>query len=256
MQTTEFTIDVQNHQLICNLCIPDAGALAARPGLLLSFSSTRQASLGEDPYDLPAKIFTKAGHYVLTFALPHHGERVDKYGEGITGFCASLIDGVDPFKTFVADGIAAIDACLARGIDPGGRIYACGVSRSGYCAIRLAAADKRIKGVAGLAPVADWRRLKEFGAVRDRPEIAALMLENWVEQLAGRALYMAIGHRDDRVGTDACAHFALRFLAAEAAAGLSGGGLTFHVVESEGHGLGNEWRAAGANFLLDQCNRA
>ncbi|MSP13803.1 MAG: hypothetical protein EXR62_12715 [Chloroflexi bacterium] len=262
MQTTEFTIDVQGDlpgrvgRLTCSLGIPDNNTLASRPGLLLTFSSTRQNAMSEDPYDIATRIFSKAGHYVLSFDLPNHGERINAYGQGIAGFSAAIMAGEDPFQTFVADGKAALDACLAQGIDPGNRIFACGVSRAGYCAIRLAAADKRIRGVAGLAPVTDWRRLSEFSAIRDKPEVAALTLDHWAESLAGRAVFVGIGHKDDRVGTDACVGFALRLLEAERATGQTQGNLTLHVIESEGHSYGNEWREAGVRFLLDHCNRS
>jgi S-formylglutathione hydrolase FrmB len=109
-----------------------------------------------------------------------------------------------------------IDACLAKGMGQGG-IFACGVSRAGYCALRLAATDDLIDGVAGLAPVVDWRYLREFVAVREDTDVALLALNHRAEALAGRAIFLAIGNYDQRVISAACVRFALRLAELEEA---------------------------------------
>ncbi len=217
--------------------------------LLLTFSSTRQASFYEDPYNIPARLFAQAGYAVASFDLPNHGEQINAFGEGIVGMCAAVSAGADPFAQFIEQAQAVIDACLGQGVGRGG-IFACGVSRAGYCALRLAAADPRIDGVAGLAPVVDWRALREFAAVREDPAVAALALDHWAAQLAGRAIFMSIGNHDDRVGSDHCVRLALRLLELEEPRVARPSALQLHVVEDAGHGLSNEWRTAGAAFLL------
>jgi hypothetical protein len=159
--------------------------------------------------------------------------------------------GEDPFQQFVADGSAVIHACLQRGLGAPGRIVACGVSRAGYCALRLAAADRCIVGVAGLAPVIDWRALSEFTAVRHEPVVAALALEHWASELAGRGLYLAIGNRDARVGSHHTLRFVQQLYAAEQVLSLERSAWELHVVDSPGHSLADKWRLAGARYLLD-----
>lgn len=219
--------------------------------LLLTVASTRQASFHEDPYDIPARLFAAAGHAVVSFDLPNHGEQINAFGQGIVGLCAAFGAGEDPFAQFVAQGQAVIDACLEQGVGTGG-VYVCGVSRAGYCALRLAAADPRIRGVAGLAPVTDWRVLSEFAAVREQPAVAALALEHWAEDLAGRPVFLTIGNHDVRVGTDCCVRFALRLLELEDQTTTGASALQLHVVKAAGHSLDARWRTAGAEFLLDQ----
>ncbi len=219
--------------------------------LLLTFSSTRQASFYEEPYDIPARIFAEAGHAVASFDLPNHGEQVNAFGQGIDGLCAAFCAGADPFAQFVAQGKALIDDCVAQGLGRGG-IFACGVSRAGYCALRLAAADARIGGVAALAPVIDWRHLREFALVRQRPAVAMLALDQWADALAGRAVFLAIGNCDTRVSSAACVRFGLRLMEIEEAKQMTSSLLQLHVVAAEGHALGVDWRTAGAEFLLAQ----
>ena len=250
MNVSELIVGSNGREITCSLARPDDSVLAVEPALLLSFSSTRQSALAEHPYDIAARAFLAAGHYVLSFDLPQHGERIGRHGEGIDGMCRAFMAGDDPFARFVADGSAAIDACMQRGIGASGRICVCGVSRAGYCALRLAAADERIAAAAGLAPVTDWRALSEWSAVRHRPEVAALALETWAPQLGGKGISLLIGNRDDRVSTAACIRLGLRMLEAGDGQAIH---CELHVVDAPGHALPDEWRLAGAQYLLRCC---
>lgn len=251
MKVEQLTIATDTGPLTCVLAEPQAGVGAGQDAaLLFSFVSTRQAALDKSPYVLAANVFLETGNRVLSFGLPNHGERVDSHGEGIRGMCAALLAGADPFERFVADGRAAVDYCLERGLVSPGRIAVSGVSRSGYCALRLAAVEPRIAAVAGLAPVTDWRVLAEFSEVGQRPEVAALALDHWAAPLAGRPVFLAIGNADARVGTVSCLRFAGQIAAGEAAGGVTRSGLEVHVVEADGHSLAESWYAAGARFLL------
>jgi dienelactone hydrolase len=253
MKITEIAITTPDGPLVCSLAAPD-DTPAAEPALLLTFGMTRHSALTEAPHDLPARVFTDAGHYALSFDLPNHGGRIDAFGDAIGGMCAALIAGRDPFARFVSDGRAVIDACQRLGMPGSDRIVACGVSRAAYCALRLAGADRRVAAVAGLAPVTDWRALSEFAAVRDRPEIAALALDHWAVEFAGRAVFLAIGNADGRVGSDCCARLALRILEEEYRRNLARSTVELHIIPSEGHSLSNEWRSAGGRFLLERVS--
>ncbi|MBX3011039.1 MAG: hypothetical protein KF832_06005 [Caldilineaceae bacterium] len=233
---------------------PPAPPADAPSILLLTFSSTRQASFHEAPYNLPAQLFAEAGHAVASFDLPNHGEQINAYGEGIVGMCAAFCAGADPFRQFIAQSQAVIDACLAQGIGTGG-IVACGVSRAGYCALRLAAADPRVHAVAGLAPVVDWRPLREFALVREEPAVAALALTHWATALAGRPVFMSMGNNDLRVSSAACVELGRRLLEIEEAAQATASALELYIVPSAGHALADAWRLAGAQFLLRHCGR-
>ena len=250
---TEATVPTAQGELTYWLHQPE-DRVAGKSILLLTFSSTRQASFYEDPYNIPARLFAEAGYAVASFDLPNHGAQINAFGEGIVGMCAAVCAGVDPFVQFIDQAQTVIDACLRQGVGTGG-LFACGVSRAGYCALRLAAADPRIDGVAGLAPVIDWRALREFAAVRELPAVAALDLNHWAVQLAGRPIFMSIGNHDDRVGSDHCVRLALRLLELEEPSVARTSALQLHVVEDAGHGLSNPWRTAGAEFLLRHAQR-
>jgi len=251
---TEATVITPYGELGYWLHQPTARKGATPPALLLTVCSTRQASFYEEPYAIPARRFAAAGHAVVSVDLPNHGEQVNAFGEGIRGMCAAVCAGADPFGQFVTQGQAVIAACLAQGVGGGG-VFACGVSRAGYCALRLAAADPCIRGVAGLAPVTDWRVLDEFAAVRHHSAVAALALEHYADPLAGRAVFLAIGNHDRRVSSAACLRFGLRLLELEAATNTAASTIELHLVAAAGHALGAEWRTAGADFLLRHIAR-
>lgn len=239
---TRFTVEVQS---------PSGALMAVRPLLLLNFSTDRKSSLQGGRYGEPARIFLEAGHRVASFDLPAHGERIDRHGSGIEGLCARLIAGADPFAEFVADGRSVIDECIRRGLGEAGRIVVCGVSRAGYCAVRLAAADTRTSAAAALAPVTDWRELREFAGVRERPEVAALALTHFAGELSGRRLYVAIGNNDTRVSTNACTRFVLAVGEEESRLSLRQSRLHYVIADdSPGHALAAKWRQEGARFLL------
>jgi acetyl esterase/lipase len=151
----------------------------------------------------------------------------------------------------VKEAQAVIDTLIAEGLAEPGRICVSGTSRGGYSALRLMAADTRIAGVAAYSPVTDWRVLREFARITDRPEVAALALTNFAESLAGRRVWIAIGNSDRRVGTGDCVTFAKALFDREAELDRTTSPISFHVVPELGHGLSDNWRQAGARYLLD-----
>lgn len=249
MRTRDFTVDTARGPLACTLASPAPEHAVSDPALLLAFAGARHSVLGDGARFLPAIHFVEKGHEVLSFDLPNHGDRIDAHGEGISGMCAAFTAGDDPFVRFVDDGTAVIDACLERRLAHSERIFVCGVSRGGYCALRLGAADRRIRGMAALAPVTDWRMLSEFSQVKERSDVAALRLESRAQDLAGRPVYVVIGNRDHRVGTHSCARFASRLFELEQPS-LEAESVQVHVVEAPGHTVPDEWAIEGARFLL------
>jgi len=247
----EFTVHCEGGALVVSVQSPPADRLAAEPLLLLFFSADRMSSLPDGRYGAPGRLFIEQGHRVASFDLPAHGERVDRHGSGISGLAARVAAGEKPFDLFVAEGRAVIDACIRRGLAGEGRVVVAGVSRGGYCALRLAAADTRVAAVAALAPATDWAEVTEFTAWKHDPAVMALALPRFADQLAGRRIYVAIGNHDLRTGTDACTRFVLAVAEAERRQGLNRSGMRYLIVDdSPGHGLAARWREEGMRFLM------
>ena len=250
----EFSAEAKGQALRCILAEPEE--LSDRPALLLNFAADSTATLKKAPYNITPRMFLDAGHRAASFDLPCHGDReVPGEPRGIAGFCAEWRRGNDVFAGFVDEGRAVIDALIERKFAEPGRIFVSGTSRGGYCALRLMAADERIGAAAAFAPVTDWRILNEFAEVKDTPEIADLALTRFARSFAGRAVWIAIGNCDARVGTDACLRFAEAVLRTEAGAGCSSSRFELHVIPERNHQLSDTWRRRGGEYLLNWANR-
>lgn len=156
------------------------------------------------------------------------------------------------------DGQALITSCLELGLGRIGRIYVYGVSRGGYMALRLAAADPRVCGIVGIAPCTAWQHLEEFAVAIASSEnnaavVEATAIEHYAEALANRPLYLAIGNLDTRVSTPSCVGFANAVLNLEAgqAVGEKKSQVVLKVVEANGHSIGTQWRVDAAQWLLN-----
>jgi len=161
------------------------------------------------------------------------------------------VSGVDPFALFVQDGRALISELARRGLAEPGRVVASGVSRGGYCALRLLAGDDRIAAAAGLAPVTDWRVLSEFADHAERPAVRDLGLPRFVKAMAGKGVHLAIGRDDARVGTDACRSLYEELVKANAAKGYRDALAQFDLTDDPGHTMGEAGYQRGSQFLLD-----
>ena len=110
-------------------------------------------------------------------------------------------------------GCAVLDHLIEVGLTDPGRVAAIGTSRGGFSALHFAAADPRVKCVAAFAPAIDLGALREFRGAEQAPMTRRLDLQSLAGDLAGRALWLVIGDRDERIGTDHVIHFARRVTA-------------------------------------------
>ncbi|MDZ4857771.1 MAG: prolyl oligopeptidase family serine peptidase [Candidatus Hydrogenedentes bacterium] len=249
----EFAVTIGDRTVNVRVLTPPAEKLSAEPALLLTFATDRVTNLTKPPYSLTAEYFLAQGHRAASFDLPAHGERVDAHGGQIEGLRNAFVAGVDPFAMLVEDGIAVIDECIRRGIAKEGRIAVAGTSRGGYMALRLFAGDKRIASAAGYAPVTDWRVLSEFVADKENADVAKLALKNFVNDMNGRHVFVAIGNADERVGTDDCEQFVKALVDANKTPGFDPSLVDFHLTEDKGHSLSDDWYRRGRKFVFEHA---
>lgn len=230
---------------------PGGPRIHAAPQLLITVGADWRTHLLTEPYRTTADGFLANGHYALSFDIPCHGERIEPYGEGISGFCNALRSGDDPFERFVRDAMAVIDDCIRSGFATPGKIAVCGASRGAYLAFRLLVADSRVTRAAGFAPVTDWRYLSEFEAIKDTEAVEALKLHRYIESLAGKPLFFAIGNRDVRVSTLSCCKLYTELTECNLACGHPESLVEFYCTDDPGHTMGDRWYEKGTRFLLD-----
>jgi pimeloyl-ACP methyl ester carboxylesterase len=249
--SVDIDVEVGGRIITARILSPVDGQLAADPLLMLHFTGEKESALYEAPYSHTTTQFLEAGHRVLSFDLPSHGTRIDHFGESLTGFCNAFVSGQDPFLLFIEEAIAVIDRCITEGLASAERIVACGTSRAAYLAVRLMAAEPRIAAVAAIAPVTDWRALSEFASAVERPDVAALHLSEFVNELVGRPIYIVIGNHDARVSTPSCCQFYIDLVNAHTHRGYDDSLIRFEVLDVPGHFSPAAWHRAGGVFLLD-----
>ncbi|MEO2046677.1 MAG: alpha/beta fold hydrolase [Pirellulales bacterium] len=178
---------------------------------LLVFSSTIEESLGVPYYRQCGNALAQQGYLCVSLDLPGHGlkQRADE-PEGLAAWRFRSDQGEDfigPFNRRVHD---VLDYLIEGSYTDPQRIAACGTSRGGYLALQVTAAEPRIRATAAFAPVTNLSKIREFHSATYRDRMKDLSLYAKAENLTGRALWLVIGDRDDRVGTDDTIAFARR----------------------------------------------
>lgn len=148
------------------------------------------------------------GYLCVSVDLPCHGlEVLAPERPGIEGWS----DRVEKGEDFVAEATGrfrqVLDHLVETKLTNPEKVAALGTSRGGYMAVQFAAAEPRIKAVAAFAPVTDLAVLREFQQQAKHELVQKLSLRQQADALSGRSIWLIIGDRDDRVGTDEAIQF-------------------------------------------------
>ncbi|MFV2069417.1 MAG: alpha/beta hydrolase family protein [Pirellulales bacterium] len=226
---------------------------------LFVFASTIDTTLGggNGGYYLQAgSHLLDRGYLCVSVDLPcHGGERRPGESEGLRGW-RERFDRKEPFLKKLNGRLSAVlDHLIAAGLSNPDRVAACGVSRGGFVALHWAARDKRIRAVAGFAPVTDLAALSEFAGAADQSVLRAASVSQVADQLAGRPVWLAIGDRDVRVDTDRTIAFARAVSHASYAQDVDSH-VELHVLpEPRGHTMPIDAFETAANWIERQIPR-
>jgi len=178
---------------------------------LFIFASDIQGTLDNPYFRQCGDALAAQGYLCVSLDLPGHGADQREGEPGALGTWRTRSDeGEDFIAPFTARVRAVLDHLIATGASDPARIAACGTSRGGFMALQVAASDPRIRATAAFAPVTNLMALREFGGAKNTEHVATLSLLAHADKFAGRAVWVIIGDRDDRVSTDDCIAFARR----------------------------------------------
>jgi dienelactone hydrolase len=219
---------------------------------LFVFASSLEDSLGNGDYNKAASILASHGYLAVSLDLPCHGEDT-KEGEpgGLSGWRARIEKGDELVPGFLKKVSAVLDYLIAGGYADRQRILASGTSRGGFIALHFAAADPRVRAVAAFAPVTNLLTLREFAGMEQHPATNALALIHQAEKLADKAVWIIIGNKDERVGTDYAIALTRKIVAAWSHPDRPAN-VELRVVPSMGHGLPANAHDEAAAWLLRQ----
>lgn len=205
---------------------------------LFILANSIEGTLGSDYFRQSGNELAKLGYLCVAIDIPGHGaEHRSDEPEGIAGWRVRTNAG----ENFVAETnrrlSEVLDYLIAEGRTDPNKVAVCGTSRGGFLALHFTASEARVKCVAAYAPVTDLIVLREFHGAEDDALVASLSVAKQASKLASRALWITIGDRDDRVGTDSAIALARGVTASALAQGLPGE-VEFHVIaEPKGHTL-------------------
>ena len=205
---------------------------------LFVFSAARVEELSDPYHRRVGNILAENGYLCVSLDHPCYG--LEKQPEEPEGYLRCWRYHIDHGERGFIDDLnvrarQVLDFLIAQGYTNPERVAAYGGSSAGFTAIHYAASDPRVKCTAILAPVTDLAVLQEFDGVQQHPIVRALALSEQAENLADRAIFIAIGDRDDRVGTDSAIDFAQKVWRASRHKNLDSD-LELHVLpEPRGH---------------------
>jgi len=203
---------------------------------LFVLAGTIGGTLGQEYFRQCGNRLGTNGWVCVSVDLPCHGsQRRAGEPEGLEGWRRRCELGEDYVAGLNAGLRVVLDDLVRRGITDPSRVAACGTSRGGFAALQFAASEPRVKCVAAFAPVTELGVLAEFKGAGENPLVRRLGVENQARELAGKAVWLVIGDRDARVGTDDTIRLARR-ITAEALQSRREARVELHVIaEPRGH---------------------
>lgn len=167
----------------------------------------------EEMQDHPAycevgHLLARRGWLSVVVDAPCHGEDMRPgEPEKLDGWRQRLDRDENFIAAFNARASSVLDLLVQEGATDAHRVAVCGTSRGGFLAFHFAAAEPRVRAAAGLSPVTRLLELSEFSTIDPPRKAAALDLLQLAPRLVNRAVWVSIGNRDERVGTDAAIAF-------------------------------------------------
>lgn len=172
--------------------------------LLFILASTIDETLGTEYFrQCGNRLAREHGWLCVSLDLPYHGKlQKDTTELPLAGWASAARRKED----FVAANNKRmqdiLDFLVSKGYADAKNIFACGSSRGGYLALQFASAEHRVRSVAAFSPVPDLLALREFTGIERNTLLKSFSFDNHLDSLATKDIWIVIGDRDERVGTD------------------------------------------------------
>ena len=207
-----------------------------------------EESLTEPQY-VEAEEQLGSGVLFVTIDLPGHG--VQKRAEepaSLPAWRFRLDHGQDLVSNVNRRGTEVLDYLVKEGYTDPEHVAVFGTSRGGFMAFHFAAAEARIRNIAGFAPVTDLLALSEFAGMTNEQPARALAVDRLVGRLVDRGIWMIIGSTDHRVATARTIELAQRLVEEAEAQGIRPA-VQLHVEPTVGHRVPDGCYAQAARWL-------
>lgn len=211
------------------------GAKPGRPAPTVFFLGGAVEDNLTEPHYVEGINALGAGVWCVTVDLPGHGRDVrPNEPDGLPAWRYRLEHGDDSIAHFTRRASAVLDHFVAQKYTDSEKVGVFGTSRGGFMALHLAAADSRVRNVAGFAPVTELTALTEFQKMEKEHLARAHAVARLADRLYDRAIWIMIGSTDHRVSTQRSIEFTERIIEAAAAHGQRPR-IELHIESSDGH---------------------
>jgi dienelactone hydrolase len=204
--------------------------------VLFVLGSTIDQVLGSEYFRQAGNRLAKEQAWLcVSLDLPYHG-KMQKKGEPkeLEGWAYAAKNKEDFVAVNNSRMKDILDYLIQKGFADSAQINVCGTSRGGYLSYQFAAYEPRVKAVAGFSPVTNLLALREFNGMKQEDFLPTLILDNKVDLLTKKAVWFAIGDRDERVNTDFAVELA-RKISKTADGNAPAARVELNVMKAKGH---------------------
>lgn len=223
---------------------------------LFYFALSGPESLGLDPYNQPVVALSESAIRVYSITLPFHGPGFENK-QAMGRWAQEIEQGHNLIALFIQQVSEVVSFLIASDyIDPE-HLAVAGLSRGGFMATHLAAADPRFRFLLGFAPATDISMLSEFKNISHHSFLHALDLAQLIPQLVHTSIRFYIGNRDELVGTQSCVSFLLNLTEAAYLNGIRSPPIELIMTPSighKGHGTSPQAFYEGAAWIRTQLS--
>ncbi len=201
------------------------------------FALDRKTSLEKSSFNRSAMILRNTrGFLCVSLDMPAHGEDI-RPGEkgGLPGWRSRLEKNENIVADFATRFGQVLDYLIREGYTDRERVAVIGISRGGFMALHLMAANPGIKAVAAIAPAMDLSRVVGFEGLDRHPLTQSLVLSQFAARPnLQKPIWITVGNHDTKVGTALCMDFVGK-VAAAAPEGTVLRAIELHVVPGDDH---------------------
>lgn len=221
--------------------------------VLFLLASNIDTTLGVEYYrQCGNRLAREHGWICVSLDLPYHGKlKTDSVAE-LTGWAKAIKKKEDIIAFNNRRMQDILDYLVRQGIADEKNIFLCGTSRGGYLSLQFAAFEPRVKAVVAIGPVTELTAVREFKDIPKQVILPVYDLDNHLDALARKDVWLVIGDRDERVGTDLLIDFAKRLRQKQRAINSTAGIELNVILEPKGHTTPKGAVDRGVNWLLDR----